>query len=308
MKISVVGAAGYVGTNAAVMLAVRGLADEIVLIDPYKPNLVIHLGMDTTTAVSEKGVLVHDGEYADMKGSEIVIVAAGAAQGLIASRMEMLPKNLPIIKEIAENIQKFTPDAVVITATNPVDPLNYAMYRLTGFDRHKVIGYTTNDSTRFRMLVAAALGEKAGDIEGHVLGEHGESQVLIFSSVKVKGQPVEISEAVKQQVRGEIPNILRRYEELQTGRTAGVTSGYGLAKFVNAIVNDTGEVFASSAVMDGEYGLEGLSLGTPLRFGRGGIREIIQLKLTPEEQAGLDNTVKVLRQAVDIVNNFLKGN
>ena len=132
MKISILGAAGYVGSNVAIMLAMQGLADEIILVDPFKPNLVKHLGMDATTAFIDIGVRLRDGEYEDIKDSNIIFVAAGAAQGLIASRMEMLPKNLPIIKELAGYISKFAPDAVVITATNPVDPLNYAMYRLTG--------------------------------------------------------------------------------------------------------------------------------------------------------------------------------
>lgn len=308
MKISVLGAAGYVGSNVAIMLAIQGLADEIVLVDPFKPNFVTHLGMDATTAFSEIGVVLREGDYKDIKDSNIVFVAAGAAQGLIASRMEMLPKNLPIIKEIAGHIKKFAPDSIVLTATNPVDPLNYAMYKFTGFDRNKIIGYTINDTTRFRMMLADALGQHAANITGYVLGEHGESQVQVFSSVKVNGKPVTLSPSFKKGIINKVPTILKTYEELQTGRTAGVTSGYGASKLIGAIVNNTNETLPSSAVMDGEYGLKNISLGVPLVLGSGGIHAIKELKLAADELPRFENTVKVLTAAVGVVDDFIKTN
>lgn len=308
MKISVIGAAGYVGSNAAIMLALDGLADDIILIDPFKQNLVIQLAMDTTTAVSEMGVTLTAGDYADMKDSNIVIVTAGAAQGLIASRMEMLPKNLPIIKEIAENIKKFAPDSIVLTATNPVDPLNYCMYLCTGFDRSKVIGYTMNDTTRFRMMVAEELGHVAADVSGFVFGEHGESQLLAFSTLEVNGNPVNFTKATKQKIIDRVPLILKTYEELQTGRTAGVTSGAGLNKVVTAIVDNTNELLPSSAVLDGEYGLKNISMGVPLVIGSGGIHSIEELELAEDEKPGFDNTVKVLSAAMRQVEEFFNAN
>lgn len=305
MKISVIGAAGYVGSNVAVTLALAGLGDELVLVDPYKQNIVIQLAMDTGTAAADRGVAVRAGDFADIKGSDIVIVAAGAAQGVIASRMEMLPNNLPIIKDIAENIKKLSPNAIVITATNPVDPLNYAMYRFTGFDRRKVIGYSLNDATRFRMMVAQALGEKTADVEGTVVGEHGESQVLVFSSVKVRGKPVKIDEATKEQVRAEVPQILRRYEELKTGRTAGVTSGAGVKLVVEAIMNDSYRTLRSSVVLDGEYGQKNISIGVPAVLGAGGVKSIVELELAPDEQAGFAATLDVLKTAMRQVDDFV---
>ena len=234
MKISIIGAAGYVGSNVTSILALNRLGDEIVVVDPLKANIAAHLAMDVATAV-ENEVTVRAGEYNAVRGSDIVIIAAGAAHNLMLSRMDVLPQNLPIIRDIAAEIKKSCPNAVVITATNPVDPLNYAIYRLTGFDRRRIIGYSTNDSVRFRMMVAQAMNCKASDVEGIVLGEHGESEVLLFSSVRIKGKPVEIEEATKQKIRALIPEILRHYEELQTGRTTGVTSAAGIKKVVEAI-------------------------------------------------------------------------
>jgi len=305
MKISVVGAAGYVGSSTAVELALGGLADELVLIDPFKQNLVTHLAMDAGTAAADMGVKVRAGDFPDMQDSQIVIVTAGAAQGLIASRMEMLPKNLSIIKDIALKIKQFAPDSIVITATNPVDPLNYAMYRFTGFDRQKVIGYTSNDTTRFRMMLGETLGQSPADIEAYVMGEHGESQVLVFSSVEINGEPVILADNVKQKIRAHVPEILRSYEELQTGRTAGITSAAGLTTMVTAIVDNTNEVIPSSAVLDGEYGLKNLSMGVPLVIGSGGIHEIVELELEPEEEPYLQKTLEVLKSAAAKVEEFI---
>jgi malate dehydrogenase len=306
MKISVIGAAGYVGSNVAVTLAFYGLADEIILIDPFKPNLITHLAMDTGVAVTDMNVVLRAGDYAEMRDSNIVIVTAGAAQGLIASRMEMLPKNLPIIRDIAREIKKYAPGAVVITATNPVDPLNYAMYRFTGFDRSKVIGYSSNDSIRFRMMVAQSLGQKSADVEGFVFGEHGESQLLAFSTLKVKGKPVKLDSASKAKIRAQVPEILRTYEELKTGRTAGVTSAAGVKVLVEAIVNNTKKVIPCSAILDGEYGQNNLSMGVPLVIGSSGIQQVKELDLAEDEQTYLATTLNVLKPAMREVENFLK--
>ncbi len=305
MKISIVGAAGYVGSNVALTLATHGLADEFVLIDPYKVNVVTQLAMDTNTAAADKKVKVRAGDFKDIKDSHLVIVAAGAPQGVLSSRMEMLPKNLPIILDIAGNIKQLASDSIVITATNPVDPLNYLMYRYTEFDRSRIIGYTSNDTIRFRQMIAQIYGCEFSDVKGIVIGEHGESQVPLFSSVEVKSKAVKIDNTVRQKIRLQISEVLRRYEELKTGRTAGVTTAAGIKDIVGAIVNNTHEILPGSAVLDGEYGQRSMSMGVPLVFGSGGIIEIKEYPLAPDEQSYLAATLDVLRAAVKQVDEFL---
>ncbi|MDD5339572.1 MAG: malate dehydrogenase [Dehalococcoidales bacterium] len=305
MKISIIGAAGYVGSNITSVLALNGLGDEIVVVDPPKANIVTHLAMDVGTAAFENDITVRAGEYDAIEGSGIVIIAAGAAHGVMLSRMDVLPKNLPIIRDIAAALKRYCPGAVVLTATNPVDPLNYAIYRLTGFDRRQIIGYSTNDSIRFQMMVAEALGCKTRDVEGVVLGEHGESEVLLFSSVRIKGKYVEIDAATRDKIRARIPEILRHYEELKTGRTTGVTSAAGAKKVVNAIINNTGEVFSCSAVLDGEYGQRNISMGVPAALGKGGIKEIKELKLSSDEQSDLNKSIAILKNAMRQVDDFI---
>jgi malate/lactate dehydrogenase len=305
MKISIIGAAGYVGSNVALTLALQGLADEIVLIDPPKNNVVTQLAMDVGTAAAERKLIVRAGEIDEMKNSHIVIVAAGAAQGFINSRMEMLPKNMPIIRDVAENIRNIASSAIVITATNPVDPLNYLMYRQTGFDRSKIIGYSSNDTLRFRQIIAQTFGHDYADVAGFIIGEHGESQVPFFSTVLVKGNSIHIDDSTKEKIRTQIGEVLHRFEELKTGRTAGITSAIGIRDIVKAILNNTHEIIASSAMLDGEYGQHNISMGVPLVLSSGGIIEIKELKPAPDELPYLDKTIEVVKDAIQQVDDYL---
>ena len=306
MKVTIIGAAGSVGAPAAFYIGAVGPADEIVMID-MRPNVVQQHAMDISTAASVHEVKVRAGGYEDLAGSAVVINAAGVPQGLIADRMEMLPKNIPLVRDVAQEIKRHCPKAFVITATNPVDPLNYATWRVGGFDRRQVVGYSINDSFRYREMVARAKGVKVKQVEAAVIGEHGSTQVPLFSSVRIDGQPVSFSEEEKRGIRAEIPNILRRYEELQSGRTAGWTSAIGLAALTRAVLGDTGEVFPCSVVLDGEYGLRGLSMSVPVKLGGGGIQEILEWDLAPDEREGLERTAKVLAAAARIVDENLEG-
>jgi len=301
MKVTIIGAAGSVGAPAAFYLAVSGLVTELVMID-VRPNVVQQHAMDLSTAASALDVSVRAGGYEDLAGSDVVINAAGAPQGMIADRMEMLPKNIPLVRETALQIKRHCPEAVVITATNPVDPLNYATWLAGGFDRHKILGYTVNDSFRFRELVARVKRVKVDQVEATVIGEHGSSQVPLFSSVRIAGRPVAFSEEERGDILAAIPNILRNYEDLQAGRTAGWTCAVGLAALVRAIREDSGEIFPCSVVLDGEYGRRGLSMSVPIVLGRQGAREILEWELTPAEQAGLERTAAVLEAATRIVD------
>jgi malate dehydrogenase len=304
MKVTIIGAGGSVGAPAAFYVAASGLADEIVMIDT-RQNVVQQHAMDISTAVSALDVGVRAGTFEDLTGSAVVINAAGVQQGLITDRMDMLPKNIPLIRDTALQIKRYCPTAFVVTATNPVDPLNYAVWRAGGFDRHQLIGYSLNDSFRFREMVARAKGVRVSQVEATVLGEHGSTQVLLFSSVLIDGLPVSFSEQEKQDIRAEVPNILRRYEELQAGRTAGWTSAIGLAAITRAILQDTGEVFRCSVVLDGEYGYRGLSMSVPVKLGREGVREIQEWKLASDEREGLERTAAALTAAARIVDENL---
>lgn len=307
MKITIIGAAGCVGSCATFNIAVHGLADEIVMIGGRRQNLLTYHAMDISTAVAAQNIVVRAGSYEDMPGSDIVINTAGVHQDLDTSRRsEGLPQNLAIIQHIAQKINQYCPEAVVITATNPVGPLNYAMYLLSSQrDRRKFIGYSLNDSIRFRMMVAQALGVNTSQVEGTVIGEHGSTQVLLFSSIRVDGRLVSVSEDTKQKIRIEAANIIRRYEELRAGRTAGWTCAVGLAAITRAIGQSTGEMIPGSTVLEGEYGCQGLSMTVPAIIGRGGVQEVLELELTPDEHEGLEHSINTLKPTMHYVEEYL---
>lgn len=307
MKITILGAAGCIGSCTTFNIAVHGLADEIVMIGGRRQNLLTYHAMDIGTAVSAQDTVVRAGSYEDMPGSDIVINTAGIHEDLYSPRhTERLPENMPIIKEIVQKIEQYCPEAVVITATNPVDPLNYATYLLSSHrDRRKVIGYSFNDSIRFRMIVAQALGVKTSRVESTVIGEHGSTQVLLFSSIRVNGKPVSVSEDTKQKIRIDVPNIIRSYEELKTGRTTGWTCAVGLAAISRAIGKNTGEMIPCSVVLDGEYGCQGLSMTVPAIIGRGGVQEVLEWELAPDEHERLEHSINTLKPAMYYVEEYL---
>jgi len=296
VKLGIIGAAGTLGSCAAFAIAYRGLVDELVLLDLNTKLLKSHQ-MDLETAVTPiKNMTIRTGGAEDLCGCQVVLQTAGAPWRQISSRAELLEDNLPIIRETAELLKKYCPEAVVITATNPVDPLNYALFRATGMDRKQLIGYTINDSLRFRMLAARALGVDSTAIQGTVVGEHGEHQVLLFSSVRVKGEAVSFSEDAKKQIRAEIPKILHAYESLGTGRTSGWTSAVGLADMVCTIVQDTGQIFPCSVILAGEYGQKEISTSVPVSLGRGGVKEIPIIDMSSAEKADFEKACAYLNQ------------
>jgi malate dehydrogenase len=307
MKITIIGATGNVGSCAAFSITEQRLADELVLIDDPRPDMLALHALDLNTAATGHDMLVQAGHAKDMRDSDIVVIAAGSAK-VVKSRLEVLPANIPIVKGICDDIERFCPDAVVITATNPVCPLNYGMSLCAGLDRRKLIGYTYNDSIRFRMRVAEALGVEDSRVEGMVIGEHGDSQVLLFSSVRMGGKPVTFSDEMKRKLRQQVPDGQKVLEELRgkTGRTAAWTTAVGLAAVCRAIIEDTGEMIPCSMALEGEYGYSRLSMSVPVILGRDGVRKIIEVELAADEKDYLKKSVSILEPAMRYVEDFIK--
>ena len=323
MKVSIIGAAGCLGSSAAFIIATRGLAEEMVLLDIRKNLLTNHI-MDIGDAVvaCKHDVALQTGSYEDMAGSDVVIVAASAVtlsskasvpesnathQTILHSRQQLLLDNMPLIADIAKFVDRYCPGAVVITVSNPVEAFNYVCYlRSSTRDRHKFIGYSFNDSIRFQLFVAEAIGVKPSRVQAIVMGEHGDSQVPIFSSVRVDNHPVSLSEHVKQEVRKKAPELMRYVLSLKVARTSGWLSAVGLAAMVNAIRNDTRELFACSVVLAGEYGYRGFSMTVPVILGRQGIHQILEWELDSEEQEGLEQSASIIKEATHIVEEGLR--
>jgi malate dehydrogenase len=304
MKVSIMGASGVVGSATAYALASQGTLDEVLLVS-RRPNLAASHALDIQAAISGRNnTRVRGGADADLAGSDIVIIAAGLHLPAAAPVEEKLAVNLPILQNISASLEKYCPGAVVITATNPVDLLNYGVYLSTSMERRQLIGFNLNDSTRFRMALAAALGLSATRVEGQVIGEHPQSPLLLFSSVKVDGRPFLVSAPVKRQVQAELKNYLGSFEALQAGRSAGWTTAAGLADMVRAIALDRSELLPVSAVLDGEYGYRGLSLGVPALIGQTGIRQILEWKLEAGELDDLEKIARLLQENCALVRRL----
>lgn len=303
MKISIIGSAGTVGSCTAYTIADQGLAEEIVMLD-MKHNILMNHVMDIRAAtVLRQNMIVRAGTYQDMSESDIVIISAGVHFPASTPVEEKLTPNVPIIKDIGENIEKYCPDAVVITASNPVDLLNTAMYLSTSLNPKKLLGFNLNDSVRFRMATASALGIQNTGVEAVVVGEHPKTPVLLFSSIKIDGKSYTADEAFKQRVRNEIRDYLKTFESFNAGRSAGWTSAAGLAFMVRAIAEDSRKIIPCSAIVNGEYGHQSISMGVPAIISKGGVVEILDWHLPPDEQKEVDEAGRALEAGSQIVRH-----
>ena len=311
MKISVIGAAGCIGSSIAFNIAVQKLADEMVVADIRQDWLEHHcIDFFDATVANNIDLDVRMGGHEDIADSDIVIQAAGtnvrnraAADGhQLSARQRLLPENLEIIKEWAQAINQYCPQAIVIMATNPAEVLNYASYLLNSTrERSRFIGYSLNDTIRFRIAISQVLGVTPSKIAATVVGEHGGSMVSLFSSVKIDGKPVEFTESEKANILEKTSDYLPHMLRLNLPRTSGWLTGVGVVKLINAIINDTGEVIPCCAVLDSEYGYKGTSIGVPVKLGRQGICEIVKYELTEEEKDLLDASVDNVQKSVDYV-------
>jgi len=311
MKISVIGAAGCIGSSISFNIVKQRLADEVILADISQDWLEHHaIDLFDTTVAGDIDIKVHMGKHEDIANSDIVIMAAGANIKTIplmngarmVSRQQLLSADLPIIEEWMQAINQFCPQAIMISATNPAEVINYAAYLLSSTKkRNRFIGYSLNDNVRFKIALAQVLGVATSRIDAIVVGEHGGSMVSLFSSVKLDGKPVTFKEDERVKIREIMNDYLPHMIRLNLPRTSGWVTGVGMANLVRAIVNDTREIIPCCAVLDGEYGYQGTSIGVPVALGRKGISEIIDHKLSSEEKELLDRSVNTIQPSVNYV-------
>jgi malate dehydrogenase len=310
MKISVIGAAGCVGSSIAFNIVRQKLTDELMVADIRRDWLEHHAIDFLDAAVASRiDAKISPGGYQDLSGSDIVVMAAGTGvtQGAhsrtgLTSRQHLLPDNLLIIQEWMPEIDRYCPQAVVITVTNPADALNYAAFWLSaGKDRGRFLGYTLNDDVRFQIALAEALSVAPSRIEATVVGEHGGSMVPLFSSVKLDGKPVTLSENARRKILERTADYLPHMLRLNIPRTSGWLTGVGVMNMINAIVKDTREVIPCCVIVDGEYGYRDTGIALPVALGRGGVKKIVALNLTAEEKSLLEASVANIRKSIDYV-------
>lgn len=310
-KVVVVGA-GAVGSGFAFALAQSGLAEEIVLVD-VNADLAKGQALDLAHgAPFYRPVNIRAAAAPDAyRHAAIIVITAGKAQaGPSQSRLELMQINAKIVTGIVVDIQAVNPDAIVLVATNPVDILTHLARLHTQWPRGRILGSgTVLDSARFRWLLAEHCGISPQNVHASILGEHGDSEFAAWSLVHVGGLPMDDYCSICRKCdfihrRPELLEQVRRSAYHIIGYKGSTSFGVAMAmtQIVRAILRNEKRVLTVSAPLEGEYGLRDVTLGIPCVVGAGGIEEVIEARLTPEEMQELDRSAHVLKEYLAQLN------
>jgi malate dehydrogenase len=301
-KITVVGA-GNVGATCAQRLAERDYADVVLvdIVDGIPQGKALDINQSGPIVGYEPNVVGTTG-YEETAGSDIVIITSGFPRQPGMSRDDLLAKNKEIVGGVASEVAERSPNAIVIVVTNPLDAMCHVAYDATGFPRQRVVGMAgVLDSARFRTFLAWELGVSAQDVTGFVLGGHGDTMVPVVSYTNVSGIPV--SQKISA---GRLEEIVQRTRDggaeivkfLQKG-SAYYAPSAAAVEMCDAIVYDQKRVIPCAALCEGEYGLNGLFVGVPVKIGAEGVEEIIEIDLTDDETEQLKNSAGAVEELVE---------
>jgi malate/lactate dehydrogenase len=289
MKVAIAGGAGGVGSSLAFNLLIRPEPFDVVVID-RRPEKVLSHVMDLEQVLAlGGGRSVRPGGYDDLAEADVVVVCAAAPLTENTSRAVYLADNARIVAAIGERLAGW--DGVLVMVTNPVD----ALCTRYGGDRRRVLGYTLNDSLRLRTAIARSRGVPVDAVDAWMLGEHGDAAVPIFSRVRVAGEPVALDAAEREQAHEFVRTWYRRHVALDSRRSSTWTSGAGIAQLVVAL--RSGGESVASVRLEGEYGIEGVSVSVPVTLGPGGAEAIHEWDLAPDELAGLRWAAEAIRRS-----------
>ncbi|EWG10503.1 malate dehydrogenase [Cytobacillus firmus] len=305
-KISVIGG-GFTGATTAFLLAQKELGDVVLVDIPQMENPTKGKALDMLEAGPVQGFdanITGTSSYEDTQDSDIVVITAGIARKPGMSRDDLVQTNQKIMKSVAQEIAKHSPNSYIVVLTNPVDAMTYTVFKESGFPKNRVIGQSgVLDTARFRTFVAQELNLSVKDITGFVLGGHGDDMVPLVRYSYAGGIPLEalISkdrlDAIVERTRkggGEIVNLLGN-------GSAYYAPAASLVEMCEAILKDQRRVLPSIAYLEGEYGYEGIYLGVPAILGANGIEKVIELELTSEEKAALDKSADSVRKVMEVL-------
>ncbi|WP_374712065.1 malate dehydrogenase [Symbiobacterium terraclitae] len=304
-KIAIIGS-GFTGQGTALFAAARDLGD-IVLVDlPVKENYAKGVALDMMEAMPIFGNdtrLSGTADYAQIAGADVVVITAGVPRKPGMSREDLVNTNAAIVKDVAEKVAKYAPDAVIIVLSNPVDSMTYVALKASGFPKNRVIGQSgVLDTARYRTFLAEAIGCSFQDVVGCVLGGHGDDMVPLVRYTSAGGIPVEkllpkeTIDAIVERTRkggGEIVNLM--------GTSAGYAPGMALVEMIEAILKDRKRILPSIAYLEGEYGYNDMCMGVMTILGGNGLEKVVEIELLPEEKAALDKSAAGVKQLVEML-------
>ncbi|TCJ03640.1 malate dehydrogenase [Cytobacillus praedii] len=305
-KISVIGG-GFTGATTAFLLAQKELGDVVLVDIPQMENPTKGKALDMLEASPVQGFdanITGTSSYEDTADSDIVVVTAGIARKPGMSRDDLVQTNQKIMKSVAQEIAKHSPNCFIVVLTNPVDAMTYTIFKESGFPKNRVIGQSgVLDTARFRTFIAQELNLSVKDITGFVLGGHGDDMVPLVRYSYAGGIPLETLlskerlEAIVERTRkggGEIVNLLGN-------GSAYYAPAASLVEMCEAILKDQRRVLPSIAYLEGEYGYDGIYLGVPTILGANGIEKVIELELTADEKAALDKSAEAVRNVMAVL-------
>ena len=306
-KISVIGA-GNVGATTALMLA--GLEHgDIVLVDiiedmPQGKALDL---MEMSPVLDYDSVITGTNNYEDTEGSDVVVITSGIPRKPGMSRDDLISTNTNIVKQVTEQVAAKSPNAILILVTNPLDAMVYVAHKVSGFPKHRVMGMAgALDSARFMSFIAMELGVSVENINAFVLGGHGDDMVPLERFTTVAGVPItelmpaDRVEALIQRTRGGGGEIVKL---LKTG-SAFYAPAASAVEMVEAIVKDKKKIIPSCVLAEGEYGIENTFVGLPVKLGKTGIEEILEIKLTDEESKALHVSASHVKELCEYIEGM----
>lgn len=308
MKISVIGA-GNVGATCADVCAQKELANEVVLLD-IKENFAEGKALDMwqTAPINlfDSRTIGVTNDYARTADSEVVVITSGLPRKPGMSRDDLIQTNAKIVKSVTEQVIKYSPNAIIVVVANPLDVMTYTAFLTAKIDPNRVFGMAgILDTARYRAFLATELNVSPKDIQAVLMGGHGDTMVPLPRYTTVGGIPVtemideEKLEAIIQRTKvggGEIVKLL--------GTSAWYAPGAAAAQMVEAIVRDQKRIFPVCAWLQGEYGMKDIYLGVPVKLGKAGIEEIIELQLNEKERAELEGSAKAVREVMGVLDQM----
>jgi malate dehydrogenase len=307
-KITVIGA-GNVGATCANVIAHKNLAKEVVLVD-IKEGTAEGKALDIwqTAPINHFNtrVIGVTNDYLKTKGSGVIVITSGLPRKPGMSRDDLIKTNAAIVKDVTEKAVKYSPDAIIIVVSNPLDVMTYAAYMASNKPSRKVFGMAgTLDTARYRAFICDALNVSPEDVHALLMGGHGDTMVPLPRYTSIAGIPVtellgkeELDKIVERTKKGggELVNLM--------GTSAWYAPGAAAAQMVEAIVDDQSRVFPVCAMLQGEYGLRDVYLGVPVKLGRKGIEEIIEVELNKEEKKLLQDSSEAVQKVMKVLDDM----
>ncbi|MBL7959530.1 malate dehydrogenase [bacterium] len=302
MKITVVGG-GNVGATAAQRIAEKELANEVVLVDVV-PGMPQGKSLDMYESAPVERFdshMIGTQGYDETAGSDIVLITAGLARKPGMSRDDLLLKNTEIVQGITQEIAKRSPNSIIVMVTNPLDVMTYVAWKVSGFAKERVIGMAgVLDSARFRSFIAMELGVSVKDVSAFVLGGHGDTMVPLPRYSTVAGIPLPdlMDKATIDRIVDRTRNGGAEIVKLLGTGSAYYAPSASAVEMIESIVRDQKRILPCAVWLQGEYGQKDVFCGVPVKLGKKGVEQIIQIKLTPEEQKELDKSAQDVKENI----------